>query len=143
MLFSGEVGSENEETSSDEPKHQVRKTNPAQSKGDEDDVDATSKDEVTSSKVALEHRKCLLGFMDTEIEQKLGYRASDRYQRWLSQIFGTCSSPATRSSRKLDAKHGLTLEARDEVDSKVVIDFEETFSSKEGKGWRPTLGELE
>lgn len=38
--------------------------------------------------------------------------------------------------------NGLTLNARDEVDSQVVVDFEEAFLAKDNSDWRPDVEEL-
>ncbi|KAK4185103.1 hypothetical protein QBC35DRAFT_454583 [Podospora australis] len=38
--------------------------------------------------------------------------------------------------------NGLTLLVKDEVDSQVVIDFEEFFASKAGRGWMPRIRSL-
>ena len=38
--------------------------------------------------------------------------------------------------------NGLTLDTRDEIDSHVVVDFEEAFASKHNEDWRPTLEPL-
>jgi hypothetical protein len=38
--------------------------------------------------------------------------------------------------------NGLTLDTRDEVDSQVVIDFEEAFVAKGNSDWRPTVEQL-
>jgi hypothetical protein len=83
-------------------------------------------------------------------EGEKAVRSLDVYPLWYAEDSGMLKETLIARGRMfLDVagiKHmhysGLTLEVRDEVDSQVVVDFEEAFVARGNSEWRPTVEQL-
>ena len=83
-------------------------------------------------------------------EGEKAVKSLDVYPLWYAEDSGRLRETLIARGRifvdVVGIKHmhysGLTLEVRDEVDSQVVVDFEEAFVARGNNEWRPTVEQL-
>ncbi|KAH8882387.1 hypothetical protein GQ53DRAFT_733899 [Thozetella sp. PMI_491] len=99
----------------------------------------------STSRVALDHLKCLVRFMDTDIAQKIKYLSSAECQKVVFSDLWYLFKPGDHLTAVQPLYYaGPTLVTMDEVESQVVVDFEAAFAVEDNieKEWKPKLDTL-
>ncbi|CAJ2512920.1 Uu.00g010390.m01.CDS01 [Anthostomella pinea] len=123
---------------------------------EEPDVGKNSNEDTPTYPTALLHLRCLMGFIRTEILAKSQYIGSRDCRKLTFQdlwyLFQPGHETLVNRGRLLQgvAKFkfkpmyymGTTLDTRDEIDSQVVVDFNEALANETKKHWRPTIAPI-